>query len=281
MPSIHNLRQFAVRFPSYQEKLVELIDDLSGKIESLISYRPTIDLGELPISSYALTLAQSMASSVAIFVVIFTFATLIVYGKRYFPRKLLRAFPGKEKRRIPVILTQIDRQVRKYLGVKTLSSLVVGVMMGVIAALFGVEFVVLWAFLGFLFNYIPAIGPFISSSLPALIAIVEFGEFGRPLWLFLALLGSNMLVHNILEPKIQGHVLNLSLLVVFISLLFWGWLWGHLGVLLAIPMTSASKIILEDVPMTSAIAALMEKPIKPLRTLRRRGSPGQGASSRE
>ena len=275
-----DLRVFALRFPVYQEGLSELISGLMARIEQLTSlnFRTNLadELRSLPISTIALSTAQSITSSVAVFVVIFIFATLISYGKYYFPRKLIGAFPDKESRRIPRILTQIDRQVRKYIGVKTLSSVVVGFMVGGIAALFGVEFVFLWGFLGFLFNYIPAVGPFISSIFPALISVIQFGEIGRPIWIFATLISANMLVHNVIEPKIQGEVLNLSLLVVFISLLFWGWLWGHMGVLLAIPMTSTLKIILEDIPLTSSFAKLLEKPIKRkplLKTLRRRKTP--------
>jgi len=157
------------------------------------------------------------------------------------------------------MLLEIDREVRKYIGVKTLSSALVGGLFALVVALFGVEFVVIWAALGFLFNYIPAVGPFFSSLFPAVLAILQSGEFTRGIWVFVVLISVNMVIHNLVEPKIQGEVLNLSLLVVFVSLLFWGWLWGHLGVLLAIPMTSAVKIVLENVPLTSSYASLLDK----------------------
>ena len=89
--------------------------------------------------------------------------------------------------------------------------------------------------------------------------MVQFGEISQGVWIFGVLIVAYMAIHNLVEPKIQGEVLNLSLLVVFVSLLFWGWLWGHLGVLLAIPMTSAVKIVLENIPVTSGFAAMLEK----------------------
>ena len=260
------LRDFAVRLPAYQERLSELLTEGIMKLDQASAGRFQIDIseqfGRLPISSSILGFAQSIASSVVVFVVIYVFAILITYGKYYFPTKLIRAFPRKGDRRIPAILTKIDEQVRKYVGVKTLSSLIVGVVVGGITAAFGVDFVILWAFLGFVLNYIPAVGPFVSSALPAMIGLVQFGPVLTPFWIFAVLISVNMLFHNLIEPKFQGEVLNLSLLVVFVSLLYWGWLWGHLGVLLAVPMTSAVKIVFEQTRLSAPLAVLMEKPIK-------------------
>lgn len=264
--SYRSLRDFALQFPVYQEKMSVLLTDVIAKIETLTAGRLQVDLAteleKLSIPAYILSITQSIASSVIVFVVISIFSTLIVYGKNLFPKKLIKAFPRKKDRRIPVILTQINNQVRKYIGVKTLSSIFVGLAVGTITAFFRVEFVVLWVFLGFLFNYIPVIGPFFSSIMPALIGLVQYGELATPIWIFVVLVAVNMLIHNVIEPLFQGEVLNLSLLVVFFSLLFWGWLWGHLGVFLALPMTSGFKIILENIPITSSFATLLEKPIR-------------------
>ncbi len=257
------LHEFARDFPVYQERLSGLLREAVEKIRAFTARSLDLDLGEelgrLSISTWAFETAQSAASSLAVLLVIFVFAVLIVYGKFGLPRKLLVAFPRGANRRIPRMLLQVDREVRKYIGVKTLSSALVGGLFALVVALFGVEFVVIWAALGFLFNYIPAVGPFFPSLFPAVLAIVQSGEFTRGIWVFVVLITTNMAIHNLIEPKIQGEVLNLSFLVVFVSLLFWGWLWGHLGVLLAIPMTSAVKIVLENIPLTSSYASLLEK----------------------
>ena len=195
-----SLRDFAMRLPTYQERFSLLLEELVSQIEIITQGRLHIDLltevGRLPISSLTLSFAQSIASSVVIFVVIYVFSILIVYGKYYFPSKLIKAFPRKTDRRIPAILAKIDAQVRKYVGVKTFTSLIVGIAVGLVTALFKVEFVVLWAFLGFLFNYIPFVGPFISSLLPTLIGLVQFGEVLPPLWIFAILMAVNTLTHK-------------------------------------------------------------------------------------
>lgn len=257
----------------YQAALASLLGRLEQSIFDLSGIRAELDvatlLRELGLSAALFRFARFAGGSLAALVSVFVLAIVTLYGKSRFPRKLLRAYPSRLDRQLPRILSRIDAQIRKYIGIKTLGSLLVGGVVAGVTLLFGLRFVPIWAAVGFLLNFIPVLGPLVSSLLPALVALIEPGDPVRAIWLFGILISVNMVIHNILEPKLQGHVLDLSLLVVFLSLLFWGWLWGHLGVLLAVPMTAAVKIVLESIPMTRSIAVLMERPWRRARPVRR------------
>jgi predicted PurR-regulated permease PerM len=122
-----------------------------------------------------------------------------------------------------------------------------------------VDFPVLWGLIAFLLNYIPNIGSIVAAVPPVLLALVQFG-FGSAIATAVAYIGVNTVIGNILEPRILGRKLGLSTLVVFLSLVFWGWLWGPMGMLLSVPLTMIVKILLEASDQFSSVAVLMDQP---------------------
>jgi predicted PurR-regulated permease PerM len=180
-------------------------------------------------------------------------------GKYGVARKLLRAFPHQRAKRIVLTLLHIDGDIRKYIGVKSLASLLVGAASGACLALFGVDFALLFGFLTFVLNFVPVIGSVIAVILPELVCLIQFGSWSRTLWLLLALLVLQNTVAYLFEPKVLGIRLKVSVPIVFLSLFFWGWLWGAPGILLALPLTTAVKIVMEDIPGLRPFALLLEK----------------------
>lgn len=150
-----------------------------------------------------------------------------------------------------VLLRVID-----YLGVKTLTSLMTGISVWLLLTLLNVQYAILWATLTFLLNYIPNIGSIIAA-IPIIVQVLLLNGFGIGFVVALGIIGINTLVGNILEPRMMGRRLGLSTLVVFLSLLFWGWLLGTVGMLLSVPLTIAFKIALETNPATIKYAALL------------------------
>jgi len=254
---------FAKAFPRYQSGLVELIRDLllrlQNALNTLIGLEPLEELQRLPVSSLLLATLRSLASGLAEFAIVFLFALLVLAGKYNLARKLLRAFPHKRAKKIALVLLRIDADLRKYIGVKSLASLVVGLGTGGVLALFRVDFAIVLGFLTFVLNFIPHLGSFISLLLPFLLAVVQFGTLARPLWILACLLVIDNLVAYLFEPKVLGVRLNLSVPIIFLSLLVWGWLWGAPGVLLAVPLTTSLKIIMADVPGLRPFSLLLEK----------------------
>jgi predicted PurR-regulated permease PerM len=171
------------------------------------------------------------------------------------PKKLQRAF-GKGDTAIRYF-TSITEEVQRYLEVKTLVSLMTGLVLWGWAALLDVPFPLLWGLIAFVFNYIPVIGSILAAVLPVLVTLVQFG-IGRAALLALGYLAVNFLVGNLLEPIWMGRKFGLSTLVVFLSLVFWGWLWGLVGMLLSVPLTMVIKIMLEHSPKMRWLAVLLE-----------------------
>ena len=137
---------------------------------------------------------------------------------------------------------EVGVQVSRYFRLKSVVSAATGVATAGLLALVGVDFALLWGLLAFLLNYIPNIGSILAGIPPVFIALIQLGPGGALLAL-LIVLGTNMVIGNIVEPKIMGNQLGLSTLVVFLSLLFWGWLWGPIGMFLSVPLTIVVKVL--------------------------------------
>ena len=258
-----NSLAFARKIPTYQNAFIRMLRDLADRIQiathNLLDLSILDELRRIPIGSIVLSTLGSVANVVADFLLIFFFSLLILAGKYGATRKLLRSFPRKEAKKITLILVHIDRDLRKYIGIKSFVSIVVGVTSGLALGLFRVEFAVVLGFLTFVLNFIPFLGSIIAVFLPVLIALIQFASLARALWILLVLVILQNLVAQLLEPKLVGSGLRITIPVVFFSLFFWGWLWGAPGVLLAIPMTTSVKIVMEDIPGLRPFALLLEK----------------------
>lgn len=139
----------------------------------------------------------------------------------------------------------ITDQIQNYLATKFFVSLAVGLIIALVLWIFGVDFLIVWAVLAFLLNFIPTIGSIIAVLLPSLMTLVQYESFGKMLAVALIIIGIQNIIGNIIEPKILGERLGLNPLVVLISLLIWGYMWGVVGMILSIPLTSILKIIME------------------------------------
>ena len=157
------------------------------------------------------------------------------------------------------ILDEVEISIGKYIGLKTLVSLLTGFLSYIVLYFVGIDFPLFWAFLIFLLNYIPAVGSLIATVFPAIFSLIQFAEF-TPFILILALVGTiQTIIGNIVEPKLLGNSLNLSSLVTILALSFWGAIWGVLGMLLSVPIMVVLVIVLSKFPKTRAIAILLSE----------------------
>ncbi len=147
----------------------------------------------------------------------------------------------------------ITQNIRQYLWIKTLVALAVGALIYVALLIIGVEYALLWALIAALMNYVPNIGSIIASIPAVLFALVQTGT-GGAIWTLVSFMVIYNVVGNFIEPRIMGKGLGLSTLVVFLSLLFWGMIFGTVGMVLSVPITMAIKIILEQNEKTRWIA---------------------------
>lgn len=154
------------------------------------------------------------------------------------------------------ILETISKNIRRYLSIKTLTSLATGILVGVSLAIIGVDYPVLWGLIAFFLNYIPTIGSIIAAIPAIFISIVQLG-FPATYWTLAVYLIVNILIGSVMEPRIMGKGLGLSVTIVFLSLIFWGLILGPVGMFLSVPITMLIKIILGNFPKTKWIAAML------------------------
>ncbi|WP_249961949.1 AI-2E family transporter [Histophilus somni] len=153
-------------------------------------------------------------------------------------------------------IERILQGVIGYLGVKTITSVMTGLCIYFVLSVLDIQYAILWATLVFLLNYIPNIGSIIAA-VPVIVQSFLLNGFITGLVVSIAFILINTVVGNVLEPKMMGRKLGLSTLIVFLSLLFWGWLLGTVGMLLSVPLTMGLKIALEANPNTIKYAELL------------------------
>lgn len=154
------------------------------------------------------------------------------------------------------ILEKIGNSIRRYLYIKSMTSLATGLLVGVSLSIIGVDYPVLWGLIAFLLNFIPTIGSIIAAIPAILISLAQLG-FPESYWTIGVYVFVNVFIGSILEPRIMGKGLGLSVTVVFLSLIFWGLILGPVGMFLSVPITILIKIVLENFPGTKWIAALL------------------------
>ncbi len=150
------------------------------------------------------------------------------------------------------------KEVQVYLGIKTVVSLATGVLLGLWCWVLDVDFPLLLGLIAFVLNYVPTIGSAIASLPAILLALIQFGP-GHAVLVALGYLGVNLVFGNIIEPNLMGRRLGLSTLVVILSLVFWGWIWGPIGALLSVPLTMVVKIWLENTEDLRWMAVMLDK----------------------
>jgi predicted PurR-regulated permease PerM len=210
-----------------------------------------------PVLSGLLSSLTNIAGNVFIIII---YVAFFLVEEKYFDKKLrLWVKDTVRQENVLSVIDQIASATRKYISIKTQMSLLTGLLSYFILLLFSVDFPVWWAFLIFLLNYIPYIGSFFATLLPAAFAMFQFQSFWIFLWLFLAIQGVQLLVGNVLEPKIMGRTLNLSPLGVMLALTFWGVIWGILGMFLSVPITSVMLISFSRFESTRFIAVWLSE----------------------
>ena len=258
----YNIELMTAAWPQYQVNIKvflqnaevhlgmeDLEKDLRGRFQNF-DVRPVLT-----------TVVSSATTAIGDFFIIIIYILFLLLENHIFDRKLQAIHlndPGNHAR-IMRLLIDINKSIRDYVVLKTIVSFITGFLSYWILVFIGVDFPMFWAFLIFILNYIPNIGSLIATTFPALISLVQFGTIG-PFLLVLAGVGSvQVIVGNFVEPKIMGTSLNLSPLAVILSLTFWGFIWGVVGMILAVPIMVILAIILAQFPSTRMIAILLSE----------------------
>jgi len=153
-------------------------------------------------------------------------------------------------------LEGIGKSIRHYLSIKTITSAITGILIWLLLAILGVDYAVIWGLLAFLLNFIPNIGSFVAAVPAVLFALIQLGLSGF-IWTVIIFLAVNTIIGSVVEPKMMGKGLGLSTFIVFLSLIFWGFVFGAMGMFLSVPLTMVFKIIFEQRPDTLWVSVLL------------------------
>ena len=202
--------------------------------------------------------AQTIQGVLGDFVLIAIYVVFLFVAQASFPAKMDNLFPDKARRdRATRIGTSIRHSIEQYISVQTIISLIQTVISYIAMTALGLDNALFWALVIFILNYIPIVGGFAAVALPVLFALVQFDGIGRVALLGGLLFGAQFVVANTIQPKMMGDSMNMSALVVVLSLTIWGALWGGVGAFLSAPLTVIAMIILAQFPTTRWIAVLL------------------------
>lgn len=252
------LEGFQESLPSYQERLILLIEQLGRWLEGVGVEKSREAVTDLFNPAAATGLVRAMLTNVS-----GTFATaLLVLLAVVFMLLEAPGLPAKLKAAFHLTETSEERlrrvfsAINQYMLIKSLTSLATGVCIWVWLWILGIDFAVLWAVLAVLLNFVPFVGAVLMTIPAAVVALVQT-DIPTTLLVVLGYLVVNTVIGSILEPRIMGRGLGISTLAVFLSLLFWGWVLGTIGVFLSVPLTMVLIIALDASPQTRPLAIML------------------------
>lgn len=257
--------------PSYEAKISAFMFNIQASVLALAErfdiqvtdFRWTDAIEFSSITSVLTTGVGSFIKFLSTTFLILLFMLFILAGAGDLAGKVRMAFPEAQANRIGDVVATIDTKVRQYLVTKTLISLGTGLLTFLFLLALGVDFPLIWGLLAFVLNYIPNVGSVIAVLFPFFLSLLQFDTLVAPMLVLILLGGIQMLMGNVIEPRIMAFSLNLSPLLILVSLIFWGWLWGVLGMMLAVPLTATIKIITENIEPLKPLSVLMSGVIKP------------------
>lgn len=257
---IQNIESLASSYQNY----VDNIQNIALKINELFSIdieeEITTSVQNFDFTSYLQSLLNSLSEILGNLVMIIFYVVFLFVEETLFQNKLKLMFKENEQyNNYLKIFTKIDRSMSSYISLKSLISLITTTLSYFILLGVGIDSPLFWAFLIFLFNFIPSVGPIMGTILPALFSLIQFGEFVPFFVILFGVGGVATLVGSLVEPRLMGNTLNISPLVAIISLAVWGSIWGILGMLLSVPITVALIIILAQFRSTRPVAILLSE----------------------
>ncbi|MDR3199853.1 MAG: AI-2E family transporter [Spirochaetales bacterium] len=210
------------------------------------------------LSSSLLAVSRQFVDFLRGLILMVLFLVFLLFERAHIRPKVREAFQTRTTLKIFSIYAHIARQIGKYLSVKMLVSAATGSAVWLILVIAGVEFAFLWGVLTFFFNFMPNIGSIIITIFVEAFAVLQFyPSLVEPAGVLIAMFVVQQLLGNIAEPTLLGGRLNLSPVVIILSLVIWGWIWGVMGMFLAVPLIVAIKIVLENIPVLKPAAILM------------------------
>ncbi len=257
------LEGFRDSFPTYQERFMLLSQQAGGVLErfgmdhsqeaipDLLDPKKVMAVVRLMLSNASGVLATGLLVLLAVMFILMEAPSLHA--------KLRVAF--KPSAEAEARISQLLKRLNRYMSIKALTSLATGVLIWGWLTILGVDFAPLWGVLAFLLNFVPTIGSIVAAVPPVVLALVQLGV-SEALLAMLGFMVVNVGIGNFVEPRVMGRGLGISTLAVFVSLLFWGWIFGLVGMFLSVPLTAALIAALDASPHTRPLAIMLGPELK-------------------
>lgn len=201
--------------------------------------------------------ASYMFGSTSFLIVTLFFMLFMVGEGERFTRRVENAYDDDSAGRILKVAGKFNKSIQRYLLIKTGVSALTGVGAYIIMASFGLDFAGVLAVFVFLSNFVPYVGSLVSTSLPVVLALLQFPTWKTALFILIGITVTQQVLGNILEPRLQGRGLNVSPLLILLSLVYFSWMWGIVGMIVCMPIVAGIRIILEEFPRTRSLAKMM------------------------
>ncbi len=249
--------------PLYWNSMVEFSTQLLNEYKAFLPETKDFDPSSLQLEDFSGVtkyLFRGISSTISVFFSIFLILFLtffILNDEDMLKEKLIKAFGKSEKETARNVLSEVNEQIRGFLLVKFGTSAGLAVIFTVGLLIIGVNYAYIWGPLAGLLNLIPYVGPIIGAIPPLIVAGVQFKAIMPVIWVLLLFLFFQNLEGNIITPKLMGDKLNLNPLAILVSVMFWTWLWGAIGIILAIPITASLKVVCDNVESLEPIGILL------------------------
>ena len=251
-------------YPKYESRFMSIYQVIANNFDIEIDNTKSLFQnlwGSLKIREYMQKLAVLLSSGVISFsktiFLISILTAFILIEMRLTKRKMHYAFKDN-RAKISRISNQIINQTVRYISIKFFISLATGVLCGIASLIIGLDFPIVWGFLAFIMNFIPIFGSIISVGLTTIFSLIQFyPNWGKTVFVLIFMTSVNMILGNILEPRIEGKNLGISPVMILVSLSIWGYIWGFTGMLIAVPLMVIIKIFCENIDYLNGLAIII------------------------
>ena len=253
-------------YPKYEDRFTAIYKIFAQKFK--ISFDENLSLfnnlwNSLNVRTMVQNFAITFSSSLVIFsktlFVIMLFLVFLLFEFESLKTKISFAFSDEHtKQKILTIARNTVTEVTHFLSIKFMISLLTGLVVFIGTFAIKMDFPIIWGFLAFILNFIPTFGSTISCSVTILFAILQFyPNWGYVIYVAILVMTVNLILGNIIEPRWEGTDLGISPFIILVSLSFWGWMWGFVGMVLAVPLMVIIKIICENIEILRPVAIIM------------------------
>jgi len=262
---VTSLSSIATQYPKYEDKFMSIYkifaDSFNWEFDAGKSFFDNM-WSHLKVREYVQKAALFFSSGVfsfgKSFLMIILLLVFLLIEMRLSTAKINVAFANKKQEQVKSIMKKIVSEVIRFISIKFFISLATGLIVFLGTSLIGLDFPIVWGFLAFVMNFIPTFGSIFSSIITTLFSLLQFyPEWWKVIFVFILMLSVNMILGNIVEPRIEGKQMDISPVIILIGLTIWGGIWGFIGMILAVPMLVIIKIICENISFLHTFAILI------------------------